>query len=194
MPDAVILWDSPLFFESMFKEYGIPAAIFSPVSLTSPHLPPFKLLVVPTGFTYPERAAVSSALADIKIQKKILNFVESGGIFLMFSPLKELAACPACRVPPVTSFGRFGLNAEYVQTDTMIHRTSLLTGDSNPVYCDGYFQNIDSEFIVIETDDNERPVHIAANRGKGQIILSSVHEFLSKAYFDSLLLGPKVKL
>jgi len=194
MPDAAILWNSPLFFENMFKEYGIPAAVFSPASLPSPHLPPFKLLVVPTGFTYPERAAVSSALSDLKIQKKIFDFVESGGVFLMFSPLKELATCQACRPPPVTSLERFGLNAEYVQTDTMIHRPSLLTGDSNSVYCDGYFQNIGSEFTVIETDNNKRPVHIAQNHGKGQIILSSIHEFLSKAYFDSLLLGPKVKL
>ncbi|MCL2550379.1 MAG: hypothetical protein FWE78_05590 [Methanimicrococcus sp.] len=194
MPDAAILWDSPLFFENMFKEYGISAAIFSPASLTSPHLPPFQLLVVPTGFTYPEHAAVSSALENPKIQKKIFDFVENGGVFLMFSPLKELAACPACRVLPVTSLERFGLNAEYVQTDTMIHRTSFLTGDSDSVYCDGYFRNTGPEFTVIEKDDNGHPVHIAANRGKGQIILSSVHEFLSKAYFDSLLRGPKVKL
>lgn len=194
MSDAVILWNSPLFFESMFKEYGISAVTSAPASLYSPHLPPFKLLVVPAGFTYPERAAISNVLADIKVQKKIFGFVENGGILLMFSPLKELEACQACRTLPVTSLKRFGMNAEYIQTDTMIRRTSLLTGDSDPVYCDGYFQNIGPEFTIIEKDDDGHPVQIAANHGKGQVILSSIHEFLSKTYFDSLLHGPKVKL
>lgn len=224
MPDVIILWDGPLFFEHMFEEYEISSTVAAPSSLNSPHLPPAKLLIVPAGFTYPEHAAVSGALEDKKIQKKIFDFVENGGVFLMFSPLKEVSTCSACRVPAVTPLARFGLAgglaAEYVQTDVLLRRGSLLTGDADSVYCDGYFRNIGSDFVVIEqadeneadeTDENKiseannnkiktcktdekRPVHIAAGFGKGQIILSSVHEFLSKTYFDSLLTGPKVKL
>ncbi|MBZ3936189.1 hypothetical protein [Methanimicrococcus blatticola] len=194
MPDVIILWDSPLFFEHMFQEYGISSTVAAPASLNSPHLPPAKLLVVPTGFTYPEHAAVSNALADEKIQKKIFNFVENGGALLMFSPLKEVSTCSACRVPAVTSLTRFGLDAEYVQTDILLSRSSPLTGDSDSVYCDGYFQNIGGNFSVIEKDDDGKPVHIAADFGKGKIILSTIHEFLSKTYFESLLSGSKVKL
>ena len=193
MTSAVILWDRPLFLEKMFKEYGIPATVSLPASLHSAHLPPFKLLVVPTGFTYPEYAAVSSALADVKFQQKIFDFVEKGGVFLMFSPLKEVSSCNSCRLPPATSLERFGINAEYIQTDVMIRRPSLLTGAVDSVYCDGYFQNFGPEFTVIEKDDSGRPVHISANRGSGRIILSSVHEFLSKKYVESLVKGTKVK-
>lgn len=194
MPDAVILWDRPLFFENMFKEYGISAAVSVPASLHAPHLPPFKLLVVPTGFTYPEYAAVGNALADEKTQKKIFRFVENGGVFLMFSPLKEIPSCSVCQKPPVMPLDRFGLNASYVQEDILIRRPSPLTGDADSVYCDGWFCGIGSEFAAVEQDDAGRSVHIAADRGDGQIILSSVHEFLSEKYFDSLLQGPKVKL
>ncbi len=194
MPDVIILWDSPLFFEHMFQEYGISSTVAAPASLNSPHMPPAKLLIVPAGFTYPEHAAVSGALADVKIQKKIFNFVENGGVFLMFSPLKEVSTCSACREPAVTSLARFGLEAEYVQTDVLLPRSSPLTGETDSVYCDGYFRNIGGRFSVIEEDGEGRPVHIAADLGKGKIILSSVHEFLSKTYFSSLLTGPKVKL
>lgn len=194
MPDAIILWDGPLFFENMFSEYGISSTVSAPASLNSPHLPPAKLLVVPTGFTYPEHAAVSNALADSKIQKKIFDFVENGGIFLMFSPLKEISTCSSCRVPAVTDLNRFGIDAEYVQEDVLLRRSSSLTGDLDSVYCDGYFQNYDSDFSAVEKDDGERAVHLVMNHGKGRIILSSVHEFLSKTYFYSLLDGPKVKI
>lgn len=194
MPDAIILWDSPLFFENMFSEYGISSTVSAPASLNSPHLPPAKLLVVPTGFTYPEHAAVSNALADIKIQKKIFDFVENGGVFLMFSPLKEISTCGECRISPVTDLNRFGIDAEYVQEDVLLRRSSPLTGDLDSVYCDGYFQNYDSDFSAVEKDDGGRAVHLVMNHGKGKIILSSVHEFLSKTYFYSLLDGPKVKI
>lgn len=194
MPDVIILWDQPLFFEKMFLEYGISSIVSAPASLSSPHLPPAKLLVVPTGFTYPEHAAVEKALADEKIQKIIFKFVETGGVFLIFSPLREVCACSSCSEPTVTSLNRFGLSADFVQTDILIRRESRLTDGLDSVYCDGYFQNIGSDFSVIEKDDNGRPVHISANRGEGQIVLSSVHEFLSKNYFNSLLRGPKVKL
>jgi hypothetical protein len=194
MPDAIILWNSPLFFFFFFEEYGISSIVAAPASLYSSHLPPANLLVVPTGFTYPEHAAVNNALADEKIQKKIFDFVEKGGVFLMFSPLKEVSICGACKEPPVTSLERFGFACEYVQTDVMILRSSPLTGESDSVYCDGYFQNIEDSFSVIEKDDTGRAVHLEMSKGKGRIILSSVHEFLSKAYFSSLLTGPKVKL
>lgn len=193
MPDVLLLWDGPLFFEKMFQEYGISSIVAAPASLNAPHLPPAKMLVVPTGFTYPEHAAVSRALAAEQIQKKIFEFTEKGGVFLMFSPLKEVSTCCSSALA-VTSLLPFGLNAEYVQTDILIRRKSVLTGASEPVYCDGYFQNIGREFAVIEKDDLGRPVHIKAEHGRGQVILSSVHEFLSKTYFESLLSGPKVKL
>ena len=94
----------------------------------------------------------------------------------------------------VFSFDRFGLEAEYVQTDVLIQRQSLLTGEQDSVYCDGYFQNVGENFKIIEKDDSGRPVHMLMKKGDGQIILSTVHEFLSKSYFYSLLDGPKVKL
>ena len=275
MPDVFILWDGPLFLEHMFQEYEIPATVIAPVSLNSPHLPPTKMIVVPTGFNYPEHVAVANALSDEKIQKKIFQFVENGGVFLMFSPLQEISTCGACQKTPVVSLSRFGIDAEYVQTDVLLQRNSFLTGEIDSVYCDGYFQNADG-FIVVEKEEGgskssggscgsgggssggrsncnngrsvgrssystnmrcsrsphfscdnssdnssdngsgnssgnssgdddggdeksneslcEKPVHLLKNHGKGKIILSSVHEFLSKTYLESLLFGPRVKL
>jgi len=194
MTDAIILWNGPLFFEKMFQEYGISSMISTPTAFDSPHLPPVKLLIVPSGFTFPENAAVRNILEKQKTKERIFDFVEKGGVFLMFSPVQEICSCDLNRSPALFSFDRFGLEAEYVQTDILIRRKSLLTGEQDSVYCDGRFQNIGEKFEIIETDENGRPVHISMKKGKGQIILSTVHEFLSKPYFYSLLNGPKVKL
>ena len=194
MTDAVILWNEPLFFEKMFQEYGISSIVSTPASFNSPHLPPIKLLIVPSGFTFPERAAVRSTLENQKTQKRIFDFVEKGGVFLIFSPVQEVCTCPLDKTPAVYSFNRIGLEAEYVQTDVLIQRQSLLTGEQDSVYCDGYFQNVGENFEIIEKDDSGRPVHLSMKKGDGRIILSTVHEFLSRPYFYSLLDGPKVKL
>ena len=192
MSDVIILWNQPLFFETMFREYGISAAVCAPISIQAPHLPPVKLLIVPAGFTFPEYSSVAEALADSKIQMKIFKFVENGGTLLIFSPLKEVRSCSNKSV--VTSFEKFGIAAEFVQTDVMILKESSLLPSQDSIYCDGFFQNYDERFQVIESDESGRPVHISMFVGNGRIILSSVHEFLSKTYFSSLLEGPKVKL
>jgi len=192
MSDVVILWNQPLFFETMFREYGISSTVAAPVSLHSPHLPPAKLIVVPAGFTFPENSVIGNALSESKTQKKIFEFAEKGGKVLIFSPLKEVCSCDSQK-SVVSSLEKFGLNAEFVQTDVMIFKESPLTNHQDSIYCDGYFQNINEKFEVIESDENGRPVHISMNYGAGKIILSSVHEFLSKTYFCSLLEGPKVK-
>ena len=194
MTDAIILWNEPLFFEKMFQEYGISSMVSAPAAFNSPHLPPTKLLIVPSGFTFPEHAAVLNVLEKPSTQKRIFEFVEKGGIFLMFSPVQEICTCDLNRSPTVFSFDRLGLEAEYVQTDVLIRRKSLLTGEQDSVYCDGWFQNIGKNFEIVESDEKNQPVHISMKNGTGQIILSTVHEFLSKSYFYSLLDRPKVKL
>ena len=194
MTDAIILWNEPLFFEKMFQEYGISSMVSAPAAFNSPHLPPTKLLIVPSGFTFPEHAAVLNVLEKPSTQKRIFEFVEKGGVFLMFSPVQEICTCDLNRSPTVFFFDRLGLEAEYVQTDVLIRRKSLLTGEQDSVYCDGWFQNIGKNFEIVESDEKNQPVHISMINGKGQIILSTVHEFLSKSYFYSLLDRPKVKL
>ena len=194
MTDAVILWNGPLFFEKMFQEYGISSMVSTPAAFNSPHLPPTKLLVIPSGFTFPENAAVRSVLENQRSQRRIFDFAERGGVVLIFSPVQEICTCSLNQPPVIFSFDRFGLEAEYVQTDILIRKKSILTDDLDSVYCDGYFQNIGKDFEVIEADEEGRPVHLSIKKGNGQIILSSIHEFLSKSYFYSLLNGPKVKL
>ena len=194
MTDAIILWNEPLFFEKVFQEYGISSMVSTPAAFNSPHLPPTKILVIPSGFTFPERVAVRSLLENQKSQRRIFDFAEKGGVVLIFSPVQEICTCSLNRSLNVFSFDWFGLEAEYVQTDVLIRKKSMLTNDLDSVYCDGYFQNIGKNFEVIEADEEGHPVHLSMKKGNGQIILSSIHEFLSKPYFDSLLNGPKVKL
>ena len=193
MPDVIILWDTPLFFEKMFQEYGISSIVSSPAAFNSPHLPPAKLLIVPSGFTFPEHSSVSHILENQQVQRRLFDFVEKGGIFLMFSPLQEICTCGLNNALAVFSFNRFGIEAEYVQTDVMIQRKSLLTGEQDSIYCDGYFQNIGTDFEIVEIDGNGHPIHLSMKRGDGRIILSTIHEFLSKSYFYSLLDGAKIK-
>jgi hypothetical protein len=182
MSDILVLWNKPLLWNRLFQEYGMSSSSALPDALFSPHLPPAKLILIPTGFMSLYSADAASFTKE-KTAGKLTSFVENGGTLLIFSP----------KINEPASFSWLNLPVAFVPENISLRKkTSLLDGES--FSCDGWFQNLDENCAVIESDDMNRPIHLSVQKGKGKIILSSVHEFLSKSYFLSLLNGHKVKI
>ncbi|HUW68478.1 MAG TPA: hypothetical protein VMW20_10650, partial [Candidatus Nanoarchaeia archaeon] len=54
MADIALLWDSRLLFEKFFIEHGFDHQLIHPANMGSPFLPPFKMILIPTGFANPK--------------------------------------------------------------------------------------------------------------------------------------------
>ena len=213
MSDILVLWDKPLLWDRLFQEYGMFSSSALPDALLSSYLPPTKLILIPAGFMSDVYTAAAASFAKEKVVGKLIRFVENGGSLLVFSP----------KINEPVSFSWLNLPITFVPQNAVLKKkTHLLDQDS--FFCDGWFQNMDescaiSEFdescaiaksdescaiaksdeiyTITESDDKGRPIHLEIQKEgeeKGKIILSSIHEFLSKSYFLSLLNGPKVKI
>ncbi|WNY26262.1 hypothetical protein [Methanolapillus ohkumae] len=221
MTDVIILWDKPVYFERLFQEYGINTITAMPGSLNSPHLAPAKMILIPAGFL--SEKAISAGLNQKKVIDKLKNFVENGGTLLIFSPMADsdfswLSLPVRYKREDIflseNSLSESGLSEKNpLEKNPLENKAAdlLLNPDLDEYFCDGYFENLSEKSIfsdfesnekvmdsalisVLKTDCKNRPVHLRIGQGKGQIILSTVHEFFSKKYFKSLLTNQKIKI
>ena len=199
MPDILILWDKPLFWDRLFQEYGMFSSSARPEALLSSYLPPAKLILLPAGFMSDIYTAAAISFTKEKVADRLIQFVENGGSLLIFSP----------KINEPASFSWLNLPITFVPKSAVLKKKTHLL-DQESFFCDGRFQNADESCTIIESDDEGCPIHLVIQKEKdtkkgtekytekdtenGKIILSSIHEFLSKSYFLSLLNGPKVKI
>jgi hypothetical protein len=186
MPDILVLWNRPLLWNQLFSEYGMSSSSALPEALLTSHLPPAKLILLPAGFMSKKHQTAAASFTTEKVTGKLLQFVENGGNLLAHSP----------KINEPASFSWLNLPITFVPESMPVLRKNTLLLDQESFFCDGWFQNADDSCIIGESDDKGRPIHMEIHKGKenGKIILSSIHEFLSKPYFLSLLNGPRVKI
>jgi hypothetical protein len=185
MSDILVLWNKPLLWDRLFQEYGMSSSSALPDALLSSYLPPAKLILIPAGFMSEKYTTAAASFTKEKAAGKLIQFVENGGNLLIFSP----------KINEPASFSWLSLPITFVPESLFLEKKTFLL-DRESFFCDGWFQNT-GNCTVIESDDEGRPIHLMIQKGnekKGKIILSSIHEFLSKSYFLSLLNGPKVKI
>jgi len=187
MSDILVLWNQSLLWDRLFQEYGMSSSSALPDALLSSYLPPTKLILIPAGFMSEAYTTAATSFTKEKITGKLIQFVENGGNLLVFSP----------KVNEPASFSWLNLPITFVPKNTVLRKKTHLL-DQESFFCDGWFQNTDESCTIMESDDKGHPIHLAIQKEKGtekgKIILSSIHEFLSKSYFLSLLNGPKVKI
>lgn len=168
MPEIALIWDTKLLFEKFFVEHGFSHQLVHPASLSSPFLPKFNMILIPTGFANPKYSNVLPSL--IQNKSRIENFIKKGGILLVFGALTDSH-----------SYEWLPVHIEYVQrygpaelSRTSSSEASLLAGDSSQE-CDGFFHRADGEWILI--NDTEDAVLVTFEYGKGKIIATTIHEF-----------------
>lgn len=172
MTDVMLVWDSPILFEKLFKEHGMTCMRLDGAALGTPFLPASKCLILPTGFANPAYSKVRRAIENKG--NKLVDFVKKGGTLLIFGPL-------------VSSYSYewlpFGL--EYVEKHEQVFLNQVDSGDvpcivsdfSEPVECDGYFSKTDA--TVLLENERKRSVMIKKEIGEGLVVASTIHEFPS---------------
>ncbi|HUV83405.1 MAG TPA: hypothetical protein VMW53_10075 [archaeon] len=87
MADIALMWDSKLLFEKFFIEHGFDHQLIHPANMGSPFLPPFKMVLIPTGFANPKYSNMLPSL--MKNKRRIESFITKGGTLLVFGALTD---------------------------------------------------------------------------------------------------------
>ena len=171
MTDVMLLWDSPLLFEKLFTEHGIKCQRITAESIGTPFLPPFKCLVIPTGFA---NAAYTKVLSGLRRNKKqIEKFVERGGTLLVFGPVVD--GHDFDWLPMGLRYVQKQMSANVCKTDK--HNIQCIVDELGQVEFDGYFTDVQGEVLLRDEDGNAL---MAIKRiGEGMIIATTIHEFPS---------------
>jgi len=84
MADIALMWDSRLLFEKFFIEHGFDHQLIHPANMGSPFLPPFKMILIPTGFASNLQLFYEYNDTIIQLQRSLSDFFISW--FNLFSP------------------------------------------------------------------------------------------------------------
>ncbi|MCP1661725.1 MULTISPECIES: hypothetical protein [Methanocalculus] len=137
----------------------------------------FGALVIPTGFANKDYSRVLPALRATK--GRIERFLSSGGEMLVYGGGGDVPDCYDW-LPFKVCY-----NFEYGPRKITIRRegdaSRLLEGyDPDAFECDGYFTGYEGE-AVAETDAGH-PILIEEMIGSGRVILTTAHEYPSRAF------------
>ena len=180
MKDVMLLWETPLLFEKLFIEYNLKCQRVSAESMGTPFLPPCRCIIVPTGFANP--AYTSTLKGIVKNKQKISTFLNKGGTVVIFGPMV-----------PEHDYEWLPFGLKYVQEQGYgkVKRVEgyedicVVDKHAAEVEYDGYF--LDTDARVVLTDENNRPLMVVKDVGKGKVIACSIHEFPSKNFLQYIL-------
>ncbi|MDG6242870.1 MAG: hypothetical protein QCH31_00550 [Methanolobus sp.] len=172
MTDVILIWDNPLLFEKLFREYDIKCQRIIADSIGTPFIQPCKCVIIPTGFA---NEAYTNILPGIERNaKRLENFVLKGGNLIIFSPMV-----------PSYRYDWLPIELEYTQqhqvthiSNDQKHEAQCLVEDSCcEVEFDGYFSKTDGEVVFKSKEGN--PLMVVKEIGEGRIIATTIHEFPS---------------
>ncbi len=172
MTEVLLIWDSPLFFENLFREHNIKCQRVISESIGTPFIPACKCIIIPTGFANREYTNILPGLK--KNAKRFENFIRKGGNLVIFSPMVDKYV-----------YDWLPMELEYIQQQQV---TTICTTKDNEAQClvenlcsdvefDGYFSKTDGEIIF--SDKKGKALMVVKQLGKGKVIATTIHEFPS---------------
>lgn len=176
MTDAAFLSDRTNVFGALFKEYGLTCQQVVPQAFGSPFCPPFKLLIVPSGFADPKYYRVLPALE--RNADKIRGFINNGGIVLAFGAMLEDYTYDWLPMKLSYHMHFKERNVNLVSPDDPA--ASLIA--PGILDCDGYFTESDGN-TVMALDDG-KPVLVTKKVGDGYIVAASLHQYPDKKFLE----------
>lgn len=175
-----IAWDSELLLNRLVNDCGASCQLLSPQLLAAPFFRGrLTAMIVPTGFANRRFSRMLPALRASST--RIKRFVEGGGRLLVFGAMDTTPGTYDWLPLPVT------YHHEYFRTkasrDTSDPYCCIIDGfEDGCVECDGYFTEFCGETLLVTPDG--RAVMIAGNIGKGTVIVTSMHEYPSRAFIS----------
>jgi hypothetical protein len=173
MLDIAVIGDKTFLFEKLFSEAGVTYQFLPPGLLGSPFLPPYRMVIIPSGFANPQYSAALPSLQ--RHSSSIERFLKGGGVLTVFGPLAAehnyewlpLELKYLCQYGP----------QRVVPSE---HACSCLLSTSTPE-CDGYLIP-GKGFDTVMEDSQGRAILVAGRYGEGLIVATSAHEFPAGEY------------
>ncbi len=174
---AGFVWETPQHFVRYIEDCGIPCELVTPYMLAAPFFRgSFSCLIIPTGFANPAYCRLLPALRASS--DRIEKFVENGGNLLVFGAAIDRADAYDWLPFPVTY--RHEVFPRKVACGSSELGTTLVEDyDSSCIECDGIFPTY--EGCVAGSADGSTVI-IEKTVGTGTVVVTSVHEYPSRAF------------
>jgi hypothetical protein len=178
---AGFVWQTKQHFNRYIEECGISCELITPHMLAAPfYHGRFNCLIIPTGFANP---AYSNLLPALRAAApRIKKFVENGGNLLVFG---AAAAKPDSYdwLPFLVTYTH-DCHSRHIESVSDSGAMKIIDDyDPRCIECDGSFSAHEGEQVgIAESAD----IIIEKNVGSGRIIVTSIHEYPSRAFLKNL--------
>ncbi len=188
---AGLIWDSPLMFARLIEDCGTCCEQITPHMLASPfYRGRFVSLIIPTGFG---NAAYSNLLPALRAsQGRIRRFVENGGNLLVFGAGTDRADAYDWLPFAVRYHHTYGPRSIAFGEEESRYASIIQGYDPCAIECDGYFTGYEAEAIA--TAEGEGAIALKKDIGAGTILVTSIHEYPSRAFLASFSCGDRETL
>lgn len=173
---AGFVWSERQHFNRYIEDLGIPCELITPQMLATPFFrPEISCLIIPTGFANPAYSVILPAVRASS--PRIQRFVEDGGNLLVFGA--------AIDRPDAYDWLPFPLQYTHNYSSRQVTCTSSTAGriiedyDQSGIECDGEFPSFEADCVG---SSEGKAVLLEKTVGTGRIIVTSIHEFPSRAF------------
>ena len=174
---AGFVWETSQHFVRYIEDLGIPCELVTPYMLAAPFFHgSFSCLIIPTGFANPAYCRLLPALrasAD-----RIEKFIENGGNLLVFGAAIDNASAYDWLPFPVT-YCHDVFPRKVVCGSSAWGTTLVEDYDPSCIECDGMFPVHEGNAAGAADGST---VIIEKTLGKGTVVVTSVHEYPSRAF------------
>jgi len=177
---AGFVWETKQHFIRFIEDCGINCELITPHMLATPfYRSTLNCLIIPTGFGNPKYSKLLPALRASG--SRIKKFVENGGNLLVFGA--------AIENPLAYDWLPFSLKYqhEYFPRKIICSPISIASNiiedyDADKIECDGIFPSHECDIAGVADDC---AVILEKQVGKGRVVVTSIHEFPSRAFIKN---------
>jgi len=174
------VWENKQHFTRLIEECGMVCEIVTPHMLATPFFRrSFNCLIVPTGFGNPQYSKLLPALRASS--QRIKRFIENGGNMLVFGAAKNNPSAYDW-LPFSVTYCHNCHPRKVLFSNASTAKSILDEYNAERIECDGSFLHHDGDSVGLAGDE---VVVIEKCIGKGHVVVTSIHEFPSRAFLIS---------
>src|SRR5665647_1418058 len=178
---AGFVWQTKQHFNRYIEDCGITCELITPHMLAAPfYRGTFNCLIIPTGFANP---AYSNLLPALRAAApRIRKFVENGGNILVFGAASDKP--DAYDWLPFSVTYSHDCHPRRIECSSSSSTQTIIDDyNSECIECDGSFPSHEGLSVgIAESSD----IIIEKQIGSGKIIVTSIHEFPSRAFLKNI--------
>ena len=182
---AGVVWDCDCYVNKYICDNEITCELVTPQLLAAPFFRGrFITLIIPTGFGNPAYSGLMPALKGT--ESRIRKFVEKGGRVMVFGAMSGDDGSYDW-LPFKVKYTNEYFNSPVLTEKQSDYCDIVMDFNESGIECDGYFQEFEGECIA-QTPEG-RCIMIEKPFGEGCFIITSIHEFPSRAFLTNICSG-----